>query len=148
MKRPEIDKTKMRFSFTYVAVALALLFVLQGVLGSPSPATVPYSRFQTMLEKGQIEEALIGASSIRFKLRDTAPLPEDLQKLLDRQQPLAARWTGAAPERLFEVDPASQHRRQYPARTSSRRRASSSPDASRTRSGGICCSRGSCRSAS
>jgi len=104
MKRPEIDKTKMRFSFTYVAAALALLFVLQGVLGSAPPATVPYSRFQTMLEQGQIEEALIGASGIRFTLRDSAPLPEDLQKMLERHQPLAARWAGAAPERLFEVN--------------------------------------------
>jgi cell division protease FtsH len=104
MKRPEIDKTKMRFSFTYVAAALALLFVLQGVLGSAPPATVPYSRFQTMLEQGQIEEALIGASSIRFTLRDSAPLPEDLQKMLERHQPLAAHWAGAAPERLFEVN--------------------------------------------
>ncbi len=103
MKRPEIDKTKMRFSFTYVAVALAVLFLIQGIVGSAPPATVPYSRFQTMLEKGQIEEALIGANSIRFKLRDDAPLPDDLKKMIERQQPLAAQWAGQQPERLFEV---------------------------------------------
>ena len=104
MKRPTFDKTKMRFSFTYVAAALAVLFLLQGIVGSAPPATVPYSRFQTMLEQGQIEEALIGATSIRFKLHDDAPLPDDLRKLLERGQPLAARWAGAAPERLFEVN--------------------------------------------
>src|SRR6266850_5984135 len=103
MKRPELDKTKMRFSFTYVAVALALLFLLQGIIGSAPPATVPYSRFQTMLEQGQIEEALIGANTIRFKLRDDAPVPDDLRKLLERGQPLAAKWAGKEPERLFEV---------------------------------------------
>ncbi len=103
MKRPEIDKTKMRFSFTYVAVAIALFFVLQGVLGSAPPATVPYSRFQTMLEHGQIKEALIGATSIRFQLRDSAPLPDDLRKLLESHQPLAARWSGAQPDRQFDV---------------------------------------------
>jgi cell division protease FtsH len=104
MRRPTIDKTKMRFSFTYVAAALALLFLLQGIIGSAPPATVPYSRFQTMLEQGQIEEALIGATSIRFKLRADAPLPDDLRKMIERGQPLAARWTGAEPDRLFEVN--------------------------------------------
>ena len=84
--------------------ALALLFLLQGVLGGSLPVTVPYSRFQTMLEQGQIEEALIGATSIRFKLRADAPLPDDLRKMLERGQPLAARWAGAEPERVFEVN--------------------------------------------
>ncbi len=104
LKRPNLDRTNMRFSFTYVAVALALLFLLQGVIGGSLPVTVPYSRFQTMLEQGQIEEALIGATSIRFKLRDDAPLPDDLRKMLERGQPLAARWAGQQPERLLEVN--------------------------------------------
>jgi cell division protease FtsH len=103
MKRPEIDKQKMRFSFTYIAIALAVLFLIQGLVGSAPPPTVPYSRFQTMLEQGQIEEALIGATSIRFRLRADAPLAEDLQKTLALHQPLAAKWTGAEPERVFEV---------------------------------------------
>ena len=103
MKRPEIDKKKMRFSFTYLAVALAFLFLIQGLLGSAPPATVPYSQFQQMLEKGQIEEALIGANSIRFTLRAAVPIPENLRKQIDRQQPLAARWAGTEPERNFEV---------------------------------------------
>ncbi len=94
----------MRFSFTYVAAGLALLFLLQGILGGSMPVTVPYSRFQTMLEQGQIEEALIGATSIRFKLRADAPLPDDLRKMLERGQSLATRWAGAEPERLFEVN--------------------------------------------
>jgi hypothetical protein len=75
MERPKLDPSKMRFSFTYIATGLALLFLLQGIIGSAPPTTVPYSRFQTMLEQGQIEEALIGANSIRFKLRADAPLP-------------------------------------------------------------------------
>ncbi len=104
MKLPTFDKTKMRFSFTYVAAALALLFVVQGILGNAPSATVPYSRFQTMLEQGQIEEALIGATSIRFTLRPDAPVPDDLRKLVERGQPLAAKWAGAEPERLFEVN--------------------------------------------
>jgi len=51
MERPQFDKTKMRFSFTYIAAGLALLFLLQGIIGSAPAPTVPYSRFQTMLER-------------------------------------------------------------------------------------------------
>ncbi len=103
LKRPEIDKTKMRFSFTYIAAALAVLFLVQGLLTSASPVTVPYSRFEQMLREGQIEEALIGADVIRFRLRAEAPLGEDLEKAIAHRQPLAARWAGAKPDRLFEV---------------------------------------------
>jgi cell division protease FtsH len=103
MKRPEIDRKKIRFSFTYVAAALAVLFLIQGLLGSAPPATVPYSQFQQMLEQGQVEEALIGANSIRFRLHADVPIPEGLRKQIDRQQPLAARWAGTESEHNFEV---------------------------------------------
>src|SRR5262249_40164968 len=102
-KRPELDKTRMRFSFTYVAVALALLMLLQGIFAGAKPVAVPYSRFLQLLDRGQIEEALIGADRIRFRVRDAAPLDEEESKAIERNQALAARWTGAKPERLFEV---------------------------------------------
>jgi len=103
IKRPEIDKKKIRFSFTYIAAALALLFLIQGLLGTAPPATVPYSQFQQMLEKGQIEEALIGANTIRFRLRADVAIPDGVRKQIERHQPLAARWAGTEPERNFEV---------------------------------------------
>jgi cell division protease FtsH len=103
MKRPEIDTKRMQFSFTYVAVALAVLLLLQSLFGTAPPATVPYSRFLQLLDQGQIEEALIGADRIRFRVRADAPLADDLHKTIERHQPFAARWAGAAPERHFEV---------------------------------------------
>ncbi len=103
MKRPQIDKTKMRFSFTYVAVALALLMVLQGVLSGAKPTAVPYSRFKNLLDQGQVEEALIGADRIRFRVRDGAQLEPSEQQAVDRNQSPIAHWTSAKPERLFEA---------------------------------------------
>jgi cell division protease FtsH len=103
IKRPEIDKKKIQFSFTYIAAALALLFLIQGLLGTTPPVTVPYSQFQQMLEKGQIEEALIGANTIRFSLRADVAIPDAVRKQIKRHQSLAARWAGTEPERNFEV---------------------------------------------
>jgi cell division protease FtsH len=93
----------MRFSFTYVAVALALLMLLQGVVTRPRPVAQPYSRFLQLLDRGDVEEALIGADRIQFKVRQTAELTPEEQTSIERNQPLAARWAGAEPERRFEV---------------------------------------------
>ena len=103
MKRPEIDHKKMRFSFTYVAVALVLLLLVNGFLTATRPVTVPYSKFLQLLDQGQIDEVLIGANVIRFQVRDDAPLPEELERAIKQQQAPAARWTGATPERNFEA---------------------------------------------
>ncbi len=103
MKRPDIDKKRMQFSFTYIALALALLFLLQGILTSPRPVAEPYSRFRQLLDQGHVSEALIGADRIQFKVRDEATLTEEEERRLERNQPLAARWAGAKTERLFEV---------------------------------------------
>jgi cell division protease FtsH len=101
--RPRIDRTKMRFSFTYVAVALAVLLLLQGLLTGTKPVAVPYSRFLQLLDQGHITEALIGADRIRFRVRDDAPLMEEEQKAMARNQAPVAQWAGATPERLFET---------------------------------------------
>ena len=103
MKRPELDKTKMRFSFTYVAIALAILIILQGVLSGTKPTVVPYSRFDELLRHGQVEEALIGPDRIRFRVRDDAALEPTEQEAVTRNQAPVARWAGKKPERLFEA---------------------------------------------
>jgi cell division protease FtsH len=103
VKSPELDKKQVKFNFTYVAIALAILLLLQGVLSSPRPVAVPYSRFLQLLDRGKVEEALIGADRIQFKVRADAALSEAERGGLDRNQPLAARWAGAEPERVFEV---------------------------------------------
>ena len=103
MNRPDLDKKRMQFSFTYVAAAIALLLLLQGILTSPRPVAEPYSRFRQLLDQGHVSEALIGADRIQFTVREEAPLTEEEQRRIERNQPLAARWAGAKPERLFEV---------------------------------------------
>jgi cell division protease FtsH len=94
----------MQFSFTYVAAALALLFLLQGILVSPRPTAAPYSRFLELLNQGQIEEGLIGADRIHFNVRSEAALTPEEERSLEKNQPLAARWAGAKPERVFEAN--------------------------------------------
>jgi cell division protease FtsH len=102
MKKPDLDKRRMRFSFTYLGIALAVLIILQSIF-VPTPATVPYSRFLQLLEQGAIAEALIGADRVRFSLKEKITLPKDLTEAIARQQPAAARWAGAEPERSFEA---------------------------------------------
>jgi len=93
----------MRFSFTYIAVALAILMLLQGVLVGARPVAQPYSRFRQLLDRGEVKEALIGADRIQFQVRDETALTEEEREQLVKNQPLAARWAGAEPERRFEV---------------------------------------------
>ena len=103
MRRPELDKRTVRFSFTYVLIALALLVLVQGLLSAGPPVTVPYSRFLHLLEQGAISEVLIGEDRIRFQVKPDVPLDEDLQQAIERQTPLIAKWAGAPPERRFEA---------------------------------------------
>ena len=98
-----LDRRTLRFSFTYVAVALAVLIFVQGLITAAPPVTVPYSRFLQLLEQGAIEEALIGVDRIRFHVKDDVKLPADLEEALGRQQSLAARWAGRPPDRNFEA---------------------------------------------
>ena len=101
MARPK--KTQMQFSFTYIAAAMAVLFLLQGLLVRPRPVSQPYSRFHELLDHGDVAEALIGADRIQHQVKPETKLTEDEEKALERNQPLAARWAGTAPERVFEV---------------------------------------------
>jgi hypothetical protein len=103
MRRPELDKRTVRFSFTYVAIALGILVLVQGLLTASPPVTVPYSRFLHLLDQGVVSEVLIGEDRIRFLIKPDVPLEEDLQQGIARQMPLAARWAGAEPERRFEA---------------------------------------------
>jgi len=98
-----LPKKQMQFSFTYVAMAMAVLFLLQGLLVRPRPVAQTYSRFHELLDQGQIAEALIGADRIQLRVKPDSKLSEDEEKEIVRNQPLAARWAGAVPERLFEV---------------------------------------------
>jgi cell division protease FtsH len=100
---PPLDRRTLRFSFTYVAIGLAILIMIQGLITAAPPVTVPYSRFLQMLEQGAIEEALIGADRIRFHVKDDVQLPADLEEALKRQQSLAAGWAGRPPDRNFEA---------------------------------------------
>jgi len=94
---------QLRFSFAYVLGALGIFILLQGVLVGQPALSVPYNRFLELLNGGEIEEALIGANQIRFKLREDAKLTPDEQKRLDDQQPVLARWTGTKPDPLLQV---------------------------------------------
>jgi cell division protease FtsH len=98
-----LPKKQMQFSFTYVAMAMAVLFLLQGLLVRPHPVGLPYSRFHELLDQGQIAEALIGVDRIQLRVKPETTLSEDEAKAIARNQPLAAHWAGAEPERLFEV---------------------------------------------
>jgi cell division protease FtsH len=98
-----VPKKQMQFSFTYIAVAMAVLFVLQGLLLRPRPVTQTYSRFHELLDQGQIAEALIGADRIQLLVKPDTKLTADEEKAITQNQPLVARWAGAAPERVFEV---------------------------------------------
>ncbi|MEO6027211.1 MAG: AAA family ATPase, partial [Candidatus Binatia bacterium] len=98
-----MPKTQMQFSFTYIAVAMAVLFLLQGLLLRPNPVAQTYSRFHELLDQGQIAEALIGADRIQLRVKPDTKLTEDEEKAIERNQPLAARWAGAEVERVFEV---------------------------------------------
>jgi hypothetical protein len=62
----------------------------------------PYSRFLQLLDQGEVQEALIGADRIQFAVREGASLTADERKAITGNQPLAARWAGAQPERRFE----------------------------------------------
>jgi cell division protease FtsH len=100
---PPLDRRTLRFSFTYVAIGLAILIMVQGLITAAPPVTVPYSRFLQILEQGAIEETLIGADRIRFHVKDDVQLPADLEEALKRQQSLAARWASRPPDRNFEA---------------------------------------------
>jgi cell division protease FtsH len=100
---PPLDRRTLRFSFTYVAIALAVLILIQGLITAAPPVTVPYSRFLQLLEQSAIEEALIDADRIRFHVKDDVKLPQDLEDRLARQQSFAARWAGRPPDRNFEA---------------------------------------------
>jgi cell division protease FtsH len=100
---PRLPKKQMQFSFTYIAAAMAVLFLLQGLLLRPRPLAQPYSRFHELLDQGQVAEALIGADRIQLRVKDETKLTEDEEKAIERNQPVAARWAGAKPERIFEV---------------------------------------------
>lgn len=93
----------MQFSFTYVAIAMAVLFLIQGVLVRPRPVPQTYSRFHELLDGGQIAEALIGADRIQLIVKPDAKLTDEELKAVQTNQPLAAKWAGSEPERLFEV---------------------------------------------
>ncbi len=96
-------KKQMQFSFTYVAAAMAVLFLLQGLVMRPRPAAQTYSRFHELLDQGQVAEALIGADRIQLMVKPDTKLTEEEDKAIAANQPLAAKWAGAKPERLFEV---------------------------------------------
>ena len=98
-----VPKTQMQFSFTYIAAAMAVLFLLQGLLLRPHPVAQTYSRFHELLDQGQIAEALIGADRIQLRVKPDTKLTEDEEQAIKRNQPLVARWAGAELERLFEV---------------------------------------------
>jgi len=98
-----LDNRTLRFSFTYVAIALAVLMLIQGLITAAPPVTVPYSRFLQLLENGSIHEALIGEDRIRFRVKDGVKLSADLEKALERQQSFAARWASRPPDRNFEA---------------------------------------------
>ncbi len=100
---PRVPKKHMQFSFTYVAAAMAVLFLLQGLLMRPRPVAQTYNRFHELLDQGQIAEALIGADRIQLMVKPDTKLTDDEEKAIEQNQPLAARWAGARPERLFEV---------------------------------------------
>src|SRR5262245_5729318 len=100
---PRVPKKHMQFSFTYIAAAMAVLFILQGLLMRPRPVPITYSRCNERLEQCQAAEALIGVARIQLLVKPDTKLDDDEQKAIERNQPLAARWAGAAPERLFEV---------------------------------------------
>ena len=59
---------------------------------------------------------LIGADRIQLLVKPDAKLTEDEAKAIEHNQPLAARWAGAEPERLFEVTRIPGRRRQDAAR--------------------------------
>jgi cell division protease FtsH len=96
-------KRQMQFSFTYVAIAMAVLFIIQGVLLRPRPVPQTYSRFHELLDQGQVAEALIGADRIQLMVKPDAKLTDEELKAVQTNQPLAAKWAGSEPERLFEV---------------------------------------------
>ncbi len=100
---PRVPKKQMQFSFTYLAAAMAVLFILQGFLVRPRPVTQAYSRFHELLDQGQVAEALIGADRIQHRVKPETKLTEEEEKAIVTNQPLAARWAGAEPERVFEV---------------------------------------------
>jgi cell division protease FtsH len=100
---PPLDRRTLRFSFTYVAIALAVLIMIQGLITAAPPVTVPYSRFLQLLEQSAIEEALIGADRIRFHVKEDVQLPSDLEEAMKRQQSFAARWAGRPFDRNFEA---------------------------------------------
>jgi cell division protease FtsH len=100
---PRVPKKQMQFSFTYVAAAMAVLFLLQGLLMHPRPVAQTYNRFHELLDQGQIAEALIGVDRIQLMVKPDTKLTDDEEKTIKRNQPLVARWAGAKPERLFEV---------------------------------------------
>src|SRR5262249_12713291 len=98
-----VPKKHMQFSFTYIAVAMAVLFLLQGLLMRPRPVPLTYSRFHELLDQAKIAEALIGVDRIQLMVKPDAKLNDDEEKAIVSNQPLAARWAHTEPERLFEV---------------------------------------------
>jgi hypothetical protein len=70
-------KRQMQFSFTYVAIAMAVLFIIQGVLLRPRPVPQTYSRFHELLDQGQVAEALIGADRIQLMVKPDAKLTDE-----------------------------------------------------------------------
>ncbi len=71
-KKPPIDRST-HINFWYVVFAMSFVLAIQGWWEeSKRVETVPYSEFQTLLEKRALEEIRISTTHIRGKLREPA----------------------------------------------------------------------------
>jgi cell division protease FtsH len=61
-------------TISYIGLALMLMLLLQWAMATYSNVeTIPYSRFEQLVQQGQVTEAQVGADAIRGKLRDKLP---------------------------------------------------------------------------
>ncbi|MEY3121900.1 MAG: hypothetical protein RI993_725 [Pseudomonadota bacterium] len=94
MSNPPIDK-KAQINFWYILTAILAILFIQNLYNEYTRVEpIPYSRFQILLDKGQIEEVAISENHIYGKLRSTASegfaefvttrVESDLAEMLDR----------------------------------------------------------------
>jgi cell division protease FtsH len=61
---------KSQFNFWYLAIAIALIFLFQSLwIGQQAVEQIPYSEFEKLLKKGQIEEVVVRETTLRGKLK-------------------------------------------------------------------------------
>jgi cell division protease FtsH len=93
-RMPEIDK-KFHINFWYViAAVLAMLWIQSLYIQSTQRTSIPYSKFQTLLDENKIEKVEIGPNYISGELKKAEPdglkdfittrVPPDLSQALDK----------------------------------------------------------------